>query len=186
MNTYEQPVLPIARGDWVAEVRDGMINFGHVTDAYWDQEPGGAVLMDIVIYATSGEKIGRHSLAMGGPTRKEPAVPFDDTWTRCKKPNFPLVMKWVDTGRGTRTPSFQESYTRRPVRTKAVERRVKAAPAAPTAAPNFDPELEARALRIAAESLRDIARTLNGAAADSLREQAVAKESEANRLAPRR
>lgn len=72
------------KGDWIF---DGCDSFGKAkSDIY---EVCGRMHVDVVLYARSGERIGRMSPPMGGPRHFEPACSAED-WTVVKKPKFPL------------------------------------------------------------------------------------------------
>jgi hypothetical protein len=79
---------PLMKNDWVGEKDVQHPSIGQVKACYWDRASEEWV-MDIVLYSPDGERIGRESPAMGGPTGFEPAVPFQ-TWSRIAEPNFPL------------------------------------------------------------------------------------------------
>ncbi len=69
----------IEKGDWVAS--DDHI--GKVREVHDDDT------LDIVLYARSGQKIGRESPDMGGPTGFEPCCP-GYLWRPIYEPKFPL------------------------------------------------------------------------------------------------
>lgn len=75
----------VQKGAWVC--REDNRALGQVRDAYSDEE--GAYL-DIVLYSPSGERIGRESPAMGGPTSFEPACPAR-YWICVEAPRFPVA-----------------------------------------------------------------------------------------------
>lgn len=72
------------RGDWVC--REDNRAIGQVRDAYGDKD---GEYLDIVLYSPSGDRIGRDSPPMGGPTSFEPACPAAH-WLRIDPPRFPL------------------------------------------------------------------------------------------------
>lgn len=80
---------PFSKGQWVAENQDFQHpEIGHVKDVYWD-DIGRAWVMDVVLYSPDGDKIGRKSPRMGGPSDFEPAVPCE-SWCLIRRPQFPL------------------------------------------------------------------------------------------------
>lgn len=80
--------LPFRPRDWVAD--DGG-RVAKVRDVYRDR---GELLLDLVIYDRSGEKVGRESPAMGGPRSFEPCCSAEG-WRRIAEPDFPISLKWV-------------------------------------------------------------------------------------------
>jgi hypothetical protein len=75
------------KGDWVASREElgswtNQPQFGKVREVYGD-------LMDVVLYDTEGEKVGRESDPLDGPTEFEPCLPCAD-WVVIQKPKFPL------------------------------------------------------------------------------------------------
>lgn len=75
------------KGDWVVNGIGGtQPNFG-IVKGIWDDGMGKTV--DVVYYDCDGNKLGRVSPAMGGPTDFEPALDFDDL-TVIEVPVFPL------------------------------------------------------------------------------------------------
>jgi hypothetical protein len=54
----------------------------------WDA--GKEKTVDVVYYDPNGNKVGRVSLALDGPTTYEPALNYEDL-TVIKEPTFPLI-----------------------------------------------------------------------------------------------
>jgi hypothetical protein len=81
--------LPFKPGDWVADTNERV---ARVRDVYFGNP--NEVLLDLVLYEFDGTKLGRVSPACGGPRSFEPACPGED-WKRVKRPNFPMVPRWV-------------------------------------------------------------------------------------------
>lgn len=80
---------PFQSGDWVAEAPEsGCPDIAKVKDVYWD-DIANEWVADLVLYAPSGNRLGRRSPAMGGPRGFEPCVPVGD-WRKIEKPQFPV------------------------------------------------------------------------------------------------
>lgn len=194
-----EPVLPIVQGDWVASRDHGSRpQIGRVRQSYWDREPGGEVIMDVVLFSPEGEKIGRESVPCGGPKSFEPACSFDDRWMRIEPPDFPLTRHAIQIPIPEKPGMVRLEYTyqavdggsgmaEKPVRTKVKKQstdrprsrvRVVMVPALPT----NDANSQAAGLRRAAQELRDSARDLPGASADILRQRAAELDAEATQL----
>jgi hypothetical protein len=90
-------VFPFKPGDWV---QDGCDRIAKIKDVWEDR---GQVLLDLVMFDHSGDKLGRVSPVMGGPRTFEPACSAQG-WERIAKPDFPIVMTWRDNGNGTVSP----------------------------------------------------------------------------------
>lgn len=88
--------LPFRPRDWVDR------GDGHVAQVKRVYRNQGEVLLDLVIYDRSGERVGRESPAMGGPRTFEPCCPAEH-YQRITKPRFPLVPRWVPNGDGSAT-----------------------------------------------------------------------------------
>jgi hypothetical protein len=67
-------------GQWIAN----SYRIGKIKEMYSD-----GVTADIYLYDRNGNKIGRESPAMGGPTKFEPACDLSQ-WKAIKTPVFPL------------------------------------------------------------------------------------------------
>lgn len=189
-----EKVLPIVQGDWIAETHDGNITIGKVRQSYWH---GDEVLMDVAYYDPSGVKIGRESPPEGGPKTFEPAIPFDDRWTRIEPPVFPLRRKDVKapsdkpgmvTWLYTYHHGGNDGVKRKPIRTKVrkqssdYDRKVQVILV--PAEPSNQIDIEIASLRRSAQELRDTARDLaftNGYG--TLIERAKRLEAEAAALA---
>lgn len=80
---------PFKAGDWAAETPEsGRPDIAKVKDVCWD-EVAKEWVADLVLYAPSGDRLGRRSPAMGGPRSFEPCVPVSG-WRRIEKPQFPV------------------------------------------------------------------------------------------------
>lgn len=191
------PVLPIIQGDWVSELADTPNPlFGRVRSSYIND---GEILMDVIIYDLAGHRVGRVSPPEGGPTRFEPAIPWDaKRWTRIEKPKFPCdpIFGWRanpekegvllagysvfsdDPGGG--------GFIKKAIRTTNVRlkelstfslRRI-------TSPSSNGAEIEAAALRRAAQELRDTIRSSNipNDVMATIRQRAEALEIEAKAL----
>lgn len=198
-----EPVLPIVQGDWVAWTGDSSsIQIGRVRQANWDREPGGAVVMDVVLYHTSGEVEGRSSPACGGPKSFEPAVTFGEEagWQRIEKPDFPLNLEYKSVpsqdkpGWFTLVATFyhKDGLSPKPARTKR-KKQSSDYPRQPyklvyvPSEPSNGPEFEAAGLRRAAQELRDLGRRLSAVdgSPSALTARAAELEAEADKLSPR-
>ena len=174
--------LPLRGGCWVMQGTGTGIRVAKVKACY---RMGGEILLDLWMYARDGERLGRTSPVCGGPRSFEPACAFEG-WVRIEEPAFPPRPAWVPTGDGeARTMGYSG--------TKVIPfgRFLPRKPAARQAAPkarhsDYDPQLEASSRRLAAQELRDLARTMPPEAADGLKARATELEAEADALAPRR
>lgn len=189
-------IYPVVQGDWVAEVGDGQIIVARVRQTYGG-EGGEEVLMDLVYYDTKGVKIGRQSPAEGGPKTFEPAVPFDERWTRIEPPQFPLKQEvsWTPSevdpskkvGRYTYYHDGRQAARVKPVRT-TVRKQSRDYSRRPNvvfvpAEPSNNIEMEIAGLKRSAQELRDAARLLSPLlGGDVLRDRAVRLEDEAAAL----
>jgi hypothetical protein len=170
--------LPLRGNCWVMQGSGTNIRIAKVRACY---RSGGEVLLDLWMYSTEGEKLGRLSPALGGPSSFEPACTLDG-WVRIEEPRFPLVQSWMPTGdgaqaagyAGTRVIPFGSFSPQAPKPRAASPRRS-----------DFDPHSEASARRLAAQEMRDLARE-NPAVAELLRPRAAKLEAEADRISPRR
>lgn len=82
---------PFKKGDWVGELETTKPMLGTVRECYPDDLKPGAFLIDLVCYAPHGEKIGRKSPALDGPTGYEPCISAS-RFAKIEKPEFPLEM----------------------------------------------------------------------------------------------
>jgi hypothetical protein len=183
MDGDSEKVLPVRAGDWV-ESREFRPRIGRVRDCYWGTDNGLPVCyVDVVIYGYEGEKIGRLTPAEGGTARFEPALLYSD-WFRIRKPAFPIELHWVVDEEGRKTAKYATKAVEMPDRTVPSKPR-SARPAAPRTMPktDYDPELEIRSRRLAAQSLRDIHRA---SPAPELLARAEQLEAEASRIAVER
>ena len=80
---------PFKRGQWVADKDDAQRPiFGKVLDCYVDFTEPKVWLIDLMVYSTTGERIGRRSPREGGPFY-EPALSAS-RFCLIKEPDFPL------------------------------------------------------------------------------------------------
>lgn len=177
--TTSEAVLPVAKGDWVESISDHRPRVARVVDSYWDREKDGSAvcIMDIALYSQSGNCIGRESPSMGGPRRCEPYITYTGEWVRIKKPDFPYRLEWVEAEN-----RFQTDVPRREERVvekKSVKRSAGRSIPKPTNS-DYDPELEVRSRRMAAQQLRDINKADPSPA---LLDKATKLEEEADRIA---
>ena len=98
--------LPFKPRDWVAS-RGSHERVGRVKDVY---RLGGEVLLDVVLFARDGTKIGRESEAMGGPRSFEPACEAS-AWERIAEPAFPVALVWAYGEDGRRVAVFRAAET---------------------------------------------------------------------------
>lgn len=83
----------ISTDTWVACYPDDRCErpqIGRVKDAYNDAFGNRGLLLDIVIYSHTGQRIGRESPALGGPRGFEPACSAE-FWEPIEEPDF----KWL-------------------------------------------------------------------------------------------
>jgi hypothetical protein len=188
--------LPIVQGDWVAtKGHHASIQIGRVKQSW--RESDGKVYMNVVIYAPSGEDVGRVSPACGGPKRFEPSLTFDDYWQRIERPRFPLRRKdmgvpsekpgWV-----TLVSTYYHDDGDGGLRPKAV--RTKAAQAERRLSPRSRPhhshpgeptnkgEMDIAALRRSAQEMRDLSKNLSPEGEKILLDRATELEAEAAKL----
>lgn len=174
--------LPAKPGDWVVAKHD-LGRVAKVKDVYRDEH---GVAVDLVLYARSGDVIGRESPAMGGPRTFEPSLNYED-WERIDDPKFPIELRWIPdkedptrnvaayATRGKRLPDLEWT---RPVRKSKTVRARKPST-------DFNPEMEAAARRMAAQELRDMFRSKIGSP-DALVKRAEELERGADSIAPRK
>ena len=166
-------------------MRKGADHFeGGQVKAVYETAPGsGQYLIDLVLYDWRGNKIGRTSMHEGGPRSFEPALPLED-FERIYRPSFPIDVALVwkpdpkNPNRRIGRSGYRESIRFAPVRERLRKRSVPAR----LAKTNIREYLDASALRLAAQTIRDTARTVVGDVRDSLLEQAVRIEKEAAAL----
>lgn len=177
--TPEEDVLPVAAGDWVASLDGTSFQIGKVRQSY---RAGGQILIDLVVYDTEGNRVGRVSPAMGGPRTFEPAITYSGGFRRIEPPSFPI--RRTMRNEPTDDPAWSRivydhhaSVVGKPERTVVPKRR-RPGNGGGRRRTDFDPELERAALRRAAQELRDLARSQPEAAA-ALKTRAGALEAEA-------
>ncbi|AXQ69301.1 hypothetical protein HOU02_gp424 [Caulobacter phage CcrBL9] len=190
----DERILPVVQGDWVAENHDGRIVVGRIRQSY---ECGDEVLMDVVYYDPDGVKVGRSSPDEGGPKTFEPAVPFDDRWTRIEAPAFPLKRESMlipseTPGRSTLVYTYYHggygAAKRKAIRTKK-RKQSRDYARRPSVVfipkdPSNEVDIEIAALRRSAQELRDVARNLvNTPGHTTLIDKARKLEAEAAALA---
>ncbi|MFA6230999.1 MAG: hypothetical protein WC617_12635 [Rhodanobacter sp.] len=87
--TTPTTVAPFSEGQWAAENQDfEHPEIAHIKTVYWD-DIAHEWVMDLVLYSPDGDRIGRKSPRMGGPSGFEPCVPCQ-SWSLIRKPEFPL------------------------------------------------------------------------------------------------
>jgi hypothetical protein len=75
---------PLKAGDWVVDKDDNYTPiFGKVKKVWFDGT------LDLIVYSSSGERIGRRSPPEGGPTSYEPCLTAD-RFVKIEEPDFPL------------------------------------------------------------------------------------------------
>lgn len=79
---------PFSAGQWVAETVDCDQQIARIKEVYWDSIACEWV-MDLVIYAHDGKRLGRTSPRGNGPASVEPCVPCQ-YWRRIDEPRLPL------------------------------------------------------------------------------------------------
>lgn len=187
IDDQEEPVLPIAPGDFVETKDLTYPRIGRVVRARWAEEDGKRVCkMDLSMFNFQGVNTKRESPSMGGTKAYEPWITYTGEWMRIKKPEFPVALKWVplEDGSGQTIAQYVTGAPRLGDRTLVRRRKTKIEPplgAAPNPpASDFDQELEVRSRRMAAQQLRDINRATPNAALIVKAEQL---EDEAGKIA---
>lgn len=184
---FEEDHFPLRGGDWIINSNDevAQVKAVHCDNNSWLEKP--EFIVDIIYHDHNGRRIGRKSENVSfeiagkryrGPRSFEPAVNLEG-WSRIKKPDFPIERRlvWIPhpTEPGKQYGEYRVDVTPRVWGNYARRKRV--IPVAPqTNKPNFDPELERRARKLAAELLRDKARETGD---ESLRDIAIQLEKEA-------
>lgn len=167
---------PVKAGDWLGRFSStGFLDsVAKVKTVYRDESPGHEqVLVDLWIYDFQGKRLGRTSPPMGGPRTYEPACSLSG-WTRISPPAFPICLKWVKQADGTFVAGHSGP---KPVPFGASKVRPPTPKTAASVTPN-EPQMDAPALRRAAQELRDVARK-HPSVADALVARAVVMETEA-------
>jgi hypothetical protein len=176
--------LPVLRGDWVESRYLSEPKIGRVVNSCWSKDGDTlSCMIDVAIYGYRGDRIGRETPAMGGPRRHEPWVSYSE-WFRIEKPDFPLTLEWKSNeDNAGHTLVLVTNAKRLEDRTEHKRDRsrkyVPRAVAKPTNT-DFDPELEIRTRRMAAQELRD---TYRDTGVSALLTKAEALEAEAYRIA---
>ena len=174
--------LPLANGCWVMTGEGTGVRVARVKACY---RVGGRTVVDLTFYANDGNRTGRESPAMGGPRHFEPACSLDG-WVRIEKPSFPLSMSWITDESGRQTPGFTGVKVIPFGEFASGAPRTRRAPARPTPRKSdYDPRHEASWRRMAAQELRDLARSLPSSAAE-MRDRAAKLEAEADLIMPRK
>ncbi|MCS4088842.1 hypothetical protein [Rhizobium sp. BK176] len=187
IDDQEEPVLPVAPGDFVETKDLTYPRIGRVVRARWVDEGGKRICkMDVSMYNIDGVNTKRVSPAFDGPKNYEPWITYTDEWMRIAKPDFPVSLKWVplEDGSGQSIAQYVTGAKRLGDRTVVRRRKTKVeSPLAVKPKPprsDFDPELEVRSRRMAAQQLRDINRAMPN---PELIAKAQQLEDEAGRIA---
>jgi hypothetical protein len=156
--------VPYSKGDWLETTGDRQLQIARVRQAYWYRGSDGSVKLygDLWLYNYNGDRTGRESPAMGGPRTYEPFCDLSE-YQRIEEPEFPIGLHAYDTGKTSYTFRYQTKAKvlgpRKP-RKKAEPVELVTKMVVVESNNGFDPQAEARALKIAAENLRDTARSL--------------------------
>src|SRR5688500_13558015 len=113
-------IFPFRPRDWAAMGE----RVAQVKAVYEDPGAAGKVLLDLVIFSSSGERVGRESPAMGGPRTWEPACAAEG-WERIAEPDFPLSLKWVEDGAGRQVAQYWTGERLPPANWKKPARRAR-------------------------------------------------------------
>lgn len=165
-------VFSVKPGDWVVSRCDT----GRVAKVRQVYRYHDTVYVDLTLISRSGEKIGRESPPMGGPRTFEPACPYAD-WQRIEAPEFPIMLKWVPGPDSTKHAAYH--HDGKVLADREWTRPIRKGLGGSGRAGNFDPEMEAAALRRAAQELRDAARAQQGT---SLMDRAARLERQARAI----
>lgn len=156
--------VPYSKGDWLETTGDRQLRIARVREAYWSRDSDGEVKLygDLWLYNYNGDRTGRDSPAMGGPRTYEPFCDLSE-YQRIAEPEFPIGLYAHDTSETNYTFRYMTKAKvlgpRKP-RKKAAPVKAIAKVVVVESDNGFDPQAEARALKIAAENLRDTARAL--------------------------
>jgi hypothetical protein len=157
-------LYPAKPGDWVAP-KWGLTHVGKIKSIYLDPalksapDAESAFLIDLVLYAFNGDRIGRKSAACGGPKHFEPACAWND-YRRINPPKFPLELHWIEKRSGQKVaeynlgPHLEDRAWAPPAKRNAV------APRSVSPLGN-QINIEIAGLRMAAEIIRDTMRAIN-------------------------
>ncbi len=184
-NLWERHV-PYSKGDWLETTGDSQVRIARVRKAYWSRDTNGEPRLygDLWLYNYNGDRTGRESPAFDGPRSYEPFCDLSD-YQRISEPEFPIELHSYPTGEGTYTFRYQSKAKVLGPR-KPRKKKVSVKPVSKVVVVNsnngFDPEVEARALKIAAETLRDTARTLPAESRAPIIEKAEGLERQAASL----
>jgi hypothetical protein len=185
--------LPVVQGDWIARDAGGNFEVARVRQSYWVD---GKLHADLVPYSLSGLCLKRVSPAEGGPTSFEPFCDISD-WRRIEKPEFPLLRGEIGVphphreGWVTLVPTLfhsgygaakEKAFRTRPRKQSQDYARQRTRVVVVQAEPTNNADLEAAALRRAAQELRDQARWIGGAAGSALKSRAAQLEAEAAQI----
>lgn len=171
MNQAAEITLPCRGGDWVM---NGAGRVAKVKRCYFDHH-AGEVLVDLVMYEWSGNCTGRESPIEGGPRTYEPCCSYEN-WHRIEAPDFPMTPQWVPDGNG-RAVSRYYSEPRPDGKYKERKPRIFKMPAIkPSNAPGKDINT---VLRMAADQMREVARSLDGDSKKAVLEKAKELEERA-------
>ncbi|TLX16408.1 hypothetical protein [Rhizobium sp. MHM7A] len=192
-NSNENPAVdlrelhvPYSKGDWLETTGESQLQIARVREAYWYRNSDGEVKLygDLWLYNYNGDRIGRESPALGGPQTYEPFCDLS-SYQRIEEPEFPIGLHAYDTGETSYTFRYQtKAKVLGPRKPRKKAKPVKAVAKVVVVESNngFDPQAEARALKIAAENLRDTARTLPAEARALVIEKAEGLERQAAAL----
>jgi hypothetical protein len=178
--------VPYSKGDWLETTGDAHLQIAQVRKAYWYRNSSGEVKLyaDLWIYNYNGDRIGRESPALDGPRTYEPHCDLEE-FQRIQEPEFPIGLHRYDTSETSYTYRYQTKAKvlgpRKPRKKTKVHQPI-AKVVIVESTNNFDPQAEARALRIAAENLRDAARSLSTEARAPVIEKAENLERQAAAL----
>ena len=178
--------VPYSKGDWLETTGDGSLQIAQVRQAYWNRSLDGELRLygDLWLYNYNGDRTGRESPSMGGPRTYEPACDLSD-FQRIEEPEFPIGLHPHNIGETTYTYRYMTKAKvlgHRKPRKKPKLVPVVAKIVVVESNNGFDAETEARALRIAAENLRDTARALPPEARPLLIQKAEGLEKQAAAL----
>jgi hypothetical protein len=175
---FEEGYFPVRDGNWLARGQAPNIEIAKIRTIYREDDQ---FIVDLLFYDNEGNRLGRISpnepfeidgKIYHGPRSFEPCCSLEG-WYRIKKPEFPLTPIWVTGNDGWRRMSYpiiKRDWGNYSKRKQGITEITVA-----NMTVNYDPELERRARRYAAEILRDIARETG---IEALRERANQLENE--------
>jgi hypothetical protein len=159
------PALPVVRGDWIESTGDGQPRIGKVVNSTWYVDADGVrqCMIDMALFAYSGDRIGRESPVLGGPRTYEPWITYTGEWRRIEKPEFPISLGWVPMEDGSAQFRWVTGAKHLEDRSTAPRKKITAGRGRvipKSLDSDYDPELEIRTRRMAAQELRDINRAM--------------------------